>query len=147
MRLSVSATTASVEAAKAAVQAAVANSVFAQQDATRLEQIYKEDPGALSVRRVESAQANRIKARSQVEGARADLKRAQETAGERGEENAQLVSARAAIEKAELDLKRTAVVAPARGTVHDLPRMSGSSCRSGAPAMTLMRSTTGNQRD
>lgn len=138
MRLSVSATTASVEAAKAALQAAVANSVFAQQDATRLEQIYKEDPGALSVRRVESAQANRIKARSQVEGARADLKRAQETAGERGEENAQLVSARAAIEKAELDLKRTAVVAPARGTVTDLRTDVGQFVQVGAPAMTLI---------
>ena len=68
VRLSVGASTASVDAAKAAVQAAVANYVYAQQDATRLEQIYKEDPGALSVRRVESAQANRIKARSQVEG-------------------------------------------------------------------------------
>ena len=69
VRLSVNASTASVEAAKASLQAAVANHVFAQQDATRLEQIYKEDPGALSVRRVESAQANRIKARSQVEAA------------------------------------------------------------------------------
>jgi len=55
VRLSVNASTASVEAAKAAVQAAVANSVFAQQDATRLEQIYKEDPGALSSPRAERA--------------------------------------------------------------------------------------------
>ena len=62
IRLSVSASTASVESAKAAVQAAIANNVFAQQDATRLEQIYKEDPGAISLRRVESAQSNRIKA-------------------------------------------------------------------------------------
>ena len=113
IRLSVNASTASVESAKAAVQAAIASNVFAQQDATRLEQIYKEDPGAISLRRVESAQSNRIKARSQVEAAKADLIRAQETAGERGENNAQLLSARAAIEKAELDLKRTAVVAPA----------------------------------
>jgi multidrug resistance efflux pump len=76
IRLSVGASTASVESAKAAVQAAIANNVFAQQDATRLEQIYKEDPGAISLRRVESAQSNRIKARSQVEAARADLVRA-----------------------------------------------------------------------
>ncbi len=138
IRLSVSASTASVESAKAAVQAAIANNVFAQQDATRLEQIYKEDPGAISLRRVESAQSNRIKARSQVEAAKADLVRAQETAGERGENNAQLLSARAAIEKAELDLKRTAVVAPARGSVTDLRIDAGQYAQTGAPLMTLI---------
>jgi len=138
VRLSVSASTASVEAAKAALQAAEANDVYAQQDATRLEQIHKEDSGALSVRRVESAQANRIKARSQVEAAKADLRRAQETAGARGDDNAQLLSARAAIEKAELDLKRTAVVAPARGSVTDLRTDVGLFAQVGAPAMTLI---------
>jgi multidrug resistance efflux pump len=138
IRLSVNASTASVESAKAAVQAAIANNVFAQQDATRLEQIYKEDPGAISLRRVESAQSNRIKARSQVEAAKADLVRAQETAGERGENNAQLLSARAAIEKAELDLKRTAVVAPTRGSVTDLRIDAGQYAQTGAPLMTLI---------
>ena len=138
VRLSVGASSASVEAAKAALQAAIASSVYAQQDATRLEQIYKEDPGALSVRRVQNAQATRITARSQVEAARADLKRAQETAGESGEKNAQLLSARAAIEKAELDLKRTRVVAPARGTVTDLRTDVGQFAQAGAPAMTLI---------
>lgn len=138
VRLSVDASSAAVDAAKAALQAAIANSVYAQQDATRLEQIYKEDPGALSVRRVESAQANRIKARSQVEAAKADLRRAQDTAGERGEDNAQRLSARAAIEKAELDLKRTQVIAPARGTVTDLRTDVGQFAQAGAPAMTLI---------
>ena len=138
VRLSVDASTAAVDAAKAALQAAIASSVFAQQDATRLEQIYKEDPGALSVRRVESAQANRAKARSQVEAAKADLRRAEDTAGERGEGNAQRLSARAAIEKAELDLKRTQIVAPARGTVTDLRTDVGHFAQAGAPAMTLI---------
>jgi multidrug resistance efflux pump len=138
IRLSVGASTASVESAKAAVQAAIANNVFAQQDATRLEQIYKEDPGAISLRRVESAQSNRVKARSQVEAARADLVRAQQTAGESGENNAQLLSARAAIEKAELDLKRASVVAPARGSVTDLRIDAGQYAQTGAPLMTLI---------
>ncbi len=138
VRLSVNASAAAVEAAEASLQAAVANHVYAQQDATRLEQIFAEDPGAISVRRVESAQANQVKARSQVEAARADLRRAQETAGERGEDNAQRLSARAAIEKAELDLKRTAVVAPARGSVTDLRTDVGQFLQAGAPAMTLI---------
>ena len=112
--------------------------VYARQDATRLEQIYKEDPGAISLRRVENAQANRIKARSQVEAAKADLRRAQDTAGEKGDKNAQRLSARAAIEKAELDLKRTAVVAPAGGSVTDLRTDVGQFAQVGAPAMTLI---------
>ncbi|MGZ8993359.1 MAG: HlyD family secretion protein, partial [Burkholderiaceae bacterium] len=83
-------------------------------------------------------QATRVTARSQVEAARADLRRAQETAGESGEKNAQLLSARAAIEKAELDLKRTQVVAPARGTVTDLRTDIGQFAQAGAAAMTLI---------
>jgi multidrug resistance efflux pump len=138
VRLSVNASTASVAAARAALQAAVANRVYAQQDATRLEQIYAGDPGALSVRRVQSAQASRDTAQSQEKKAEAELRRAQETAGERGEKNAQLLSARAAIEKAELDLKRTRVAAPARGSVTDLRTDAGHFAQAGAPAMTLI---------
>jgi multidrug resistance efflux pump len=138
VRLSVNASAAAVEAAKASLQAAVANHVYANQDATRLEQIFAEDPGAISERRVENAQATRIKARSQEKAAEAELRRAQETAGERGENNAQLLSARAAIEKAELDLKRTDVVAPAAGLVTDLRTDVGQYAQAGAPAMTLI---------
>ena len=138
VRLSVNASNEAVQAANASLQAAIADNVYAQQDATRLEQIYAEDPGALSVRRVQSAQANRSKAASYVERARADLRRAQENAGQGGEQNAQLQSARAAIEKAELDLKRTSVVAPSRGTVTDLRTDVGQFAQAGAAAMTLI---------
>ena len=44
----------------------------------RLEQIFAEDPGAISIRRVQSAQASRVKALSQEQAARVDLIRAQE---------------------------------------------------------------------
>ena len=138
VRLSVNASTESVQAARASVRAAVANRVFAEQDATRLEQIHAQDPGALSIRRVQSAQANRLTTQSQEKRAEADLRRAQETAGASGEKNAQLMSARAAIEKAELDLKRTQVVAPARGSVTDLRTDVGLYAQVGAPAMTLI---------
>jgi multidrug resistance efflux pump len=138
VRLSVNASTASVQAARASLQAAVASRIYAQQDAKRLEQIHAEDPGALSVRRVESAQTNRLTAQSQEKKAEADLRRAQETAGELGEKNAQLLSARAAVEKAELDLKRTQVVAPARGSVTDLRTDVGQFAQVGTPAMTLI---------
>lgn len=138
VRRSVNASAAAVEAARAALQAARAAHVYARQDAARLEQIFAQDPGAISVRRVQNAQTNRIKARSQVKAAEADLLRAQEAAGDSGENNAQLISARSAVEKAELDLRRTRVVAPARGRVTDLRTDVGQFLQAGAPAMTLI---------
>jgi multidrug resistance efflux pump len=127
-----------VEAAKAGLQAAAANRINAEQDARRLEEIYAEDPGAISIRLLQSAQAARIKARSQEKAAGADLRRAEEAAGESGDKNAQLISARSAIEKAQLDLKRTEVVAPARGSVTDLRTDVGQFAQAGAPVMTLI---------
>ena len=82
VRRSVNASVAAVEAAEAALQAAEANHVKAEQDATRQERLYAEDPGAISVRRLEIAQATRVEARSQEKAAEADLRKAQEAAGE-----------------------------------------------------------------
>ena len=138
VRLSVEGANASVEAARAGVESARAGNLYAQQDASRLEQIYKEDPGAISLRRVQNAQANRVKARSALLGAEADLLRAIAAAGDPGEKNAQLESARAAIEKAQLDLKRTRVVAPSKGSVTDLQTDVGRFAQAGAAAMTLV---------
>ena len=138
VRLSVNAATASVNAAQAAVQAAKANRISADQDAKRLELIFSEDPGAISLRLVEKARAVQVVARSQEEAAVADLRRAMETAGEQGDKNAQLLSAKAAIEKAELDLARTEVVAPAGGLVTDLRTDVGHFVQPGTPAMTLI---------
>ena len=112
--------------------------VYAQQDATRLEQIScGRSRRDLAPPRPERA-GQPDQGPQSGEAAEADLRRAQETAGERGEKNAQLLSARAAIEKAELDLKRTEVVAPARGSVTDLRTDVGQFAQAGAPAMTLI---------
>ena len=138
VRRSVNASVATVEAARASLQAAQANRVKADKDATRQEALYAEDRGAISVRRLEIAQAERIEARSKERAAEADLRKAQEAAGDAGDNNAQLRSARSAIEKAELDLARTKVVAPARGLVTDLRTDVGHFAQAGAPAMTLI---------
>lgn len=138
VRRSVNASAATVESARAALQAAQANHVKADQDAARQERLYAEDPGTISVRRLEVAQSTRIEARSREKAAEADLRKAQEAAGESGDNNAQLLSARAAIEKAELDLSRTRVLAPARGLVTDLRTDVGHFTQAGAPAMTLI---------
>ena len=132
---------ASVEAtvsAEAALQAAEANRKLAEVDATRQERLYAEDNGAISVRRLEMAQATRAEAISQVKKAEADLRKAKESAGDAGDLNAQLLSAKAAIEKAELDLKNTTVLAPVRGKVTDLQVEVGHFAQPGAPVVTLI---------
>jgi multidrug resistance efflux pump len=138
MRRQVNGAASAVEAARAALQVARASHVYARQDAERLEQIFKQDPGALSIRRVQSAQTSRVTTRSQERAAEAELRRAREAAGASGENNAQLISARSAVEKAELDLRNTKVVAPSRGLVTDLRTDVGQFLQAGAPAMTLI---------
>ena len=138
VRSSVNASSAAVDAAHASLQAAIANRDMAERDARRQEHLYAEDPGAISVRRLEIAQSTREEARSKVHRAEADLRQAQEAAGDTGDNNTQLQSARAAVDKAELDLSRTRVFAPARGIVTDLQSDVGHFAQPGAPVMTLI---------
>jgi len=138
VRRSVNASVAAVDAARAALQAAEANRDMAEKDASRQERLYAEDPGAISVRRLEIAQATREESRAKAKRAEADLRKAQESAGDSGDANAQLQSARKAVEKAELDLARTRIVAPARGTVTDLQIDAGHFAAAGTPLMTLI---------
>ncbi len=138
VRRSVNASTAGVDAARASLAAARENYEMSRKDASRQERLYEEDPGAISVRRLEIAQSTREEARSKVTRAEADLRKAEEAAGDAGDANAQLRSARAAVEKAELDLARTKVVAAAAGVVTDLRTDIGNFAQAGAPAMTLI---------
>ena len=135
---SVNASVAAVDAARAALLAAEANRQMAEKDASRQERLHEEDPGAISVRRLEIAQSTREEARAKAKRAEADLRKAQESAGERGDDNAQLRSARAAVEKAALDRDRTKIIAPARGIVTDLRTDVGNFVQAGAPVMTLI---------
>ena len=135
---SVNASVAAVDAARASLQAAAASRQMAEKDASRQERLHDEDPGAISVRRLEIAQSTREEARAKEKRAEADLRKAQESAGDSGDDNAQLRSARAAVEKARLDLARTRVIAPAGGTVTDLRVDVGHFAQPGAPVMTLI---------
>lgn len=127
-----------VAAAKAGYQATVAAYENAAKDAERQERLYREDPGTISVRRLEIAQATRETARSQMAAAAADVRRATEAAGLTGDDNSQLLSARAAVHKAELDRRNTRVLARSRGLVTDLRTDIGEFVGAGAPVMTLV---------
>lgn len=135
---SVNAAVAAVDAARASLQTAEASRQMAEKDASRQERLHEEDPGAISVRRLEIAQSTREEARAKAKRAEADLRKAKESAGDSGDNNAQLRSARSAVEKAELDLANTSVIAPARGTVTDLRVDVGHFVQPGAPVMTLI---------
>lgn len=138
VRSSVQASAAAVDAARASLAVAESGRDLAERDAGRLEGLYREDPGTISVRRLEMAQASREEARSRVRRAQADLRKAQEAAGGGGGENSQLRSAVKAVEKAELDLCHTRVLAPVRGVVTDLRTEVGQFTQPGAPVMTLV---------
>jgi hypothetical protein len=99
---------AAVEAARAALLAARANELKARQDATRLRRLREQDPGTISVRRQEIADASYEAAKAQVTAAEADIRRAIDTMGGLNiEENTILQTALTAVDKAELDMTNT----------------------------------------
>jgi len=137
-RRSLGASTAGIASARASLRAARANALKADQDKDRLERLYREDEGTVSLRRLEVARANSEQARSQVVAAEAEVERAKETQGGGEEDNAKLRSAAAAVEKAELDLANTAIRASSDGLVTDLRIDVGQFAAAGHPVMTLI---------
>jgi multidrug resistance efflux pump len=128
-----------VNAARANLLAARANERKARQDSDRLERLHKEDPGTISVRRVEIAQATLEQARAQVTAAQADIQRAiEQMGGDDAADNTILKTALTAVAKAELDLANTLVKAPSRGVVTDLTTDVGRYAGTGSPVLTLI---------
>jgi multidrug resistance efflux pump len=138
-RRQVEAGNASVVAARANLRAAQANELKAKQDATRLERLHRDDPGTISVRRLELSRASWDQARAQVAAAQADIHRAiEQKGGNDDERNAILTAALSAVDTAELDLANTAVKASARGVVTDLRADVGQYAGTGSPVLTLV---------
>jgi len=134
----ISAGSAGVESAQANLRVAQANHTKAKQDAGRQERLYREDPGTISVRRLEITRASLEQARAQVAAAEAEIQRAIEQKGGEGDDNAQLQTAQSAVEKAELDLENTVVKASAAGVITDLRTDVGQFAGTGSPVMTLI---------
>jgi multidrug resistance efflux pump len=132
------AATAAVESAEASLSTARANFTRSDKDAKRMQQIYEEDPGAISIRRLEIAQADLAGAAGNVAGAEAELERARQQLGQQNEDNARLLAARSALEQSRIDLARTSVVAPDRGLVSDVRVDRGNFAQAGQPLMTFI---------
>lgn len=130
--------TANIDAALASLESAQANLLRSKQDATRLARIRDEDPGAVSVRRLELAQATLTMSQAQVRAAEANLEKAKQDLGESGDDNARIIEAQAALEQAQLNLLRTSVLAPDDGLVTDVRVNRGNFAAAGAPQMTFI---------
>jgi len=137
-RQATGASAANVDAAEAQLGAARASQRRAEQDAVRLQRIKTEDPGAISERRIESAEATLAVTKSQVGAAEAGLERARQDLGESGDANSRILQAQAALDQAELDLARTTITAPDSGVVTDVRVNRGNFAQAGAPLMTFL---------
>ncbi len=137
-RQATGASTANVDAADAQVDAARASLVRAELDAVRLRRIIEEEPGAISVRRLESAEATLAVTQSQLGVAEANLERARQDLGETGDQNSNVLQAQAALDQAKLDLANTSVRAPDGGVVTDVRVDRGNFAQAGAPLMTFL---------
>ena len=137
-RQAMGASSANVSAAEATLVSARASLVRAEKDAARFARIRQEDPGAISMRRIESAEASLEAARGQVEAAEANVEKARQDLGKTGEQNSRILQARSALAQANLNLERTIVRAPEDGLVTDVRVNKGNYANASAPQMTFI---------
>lgn len=131
---------AGVDAARANLRAAEANLEKARKDTERLERLYREDPGTISMRRLEVSRATLDQSLASVEAAKAGIQQAIEAkGGDSSEEvNTILRVAQTGVEKARLDLERTLVTATEHGEITDLRVDAGVFAGAGKPVITLV---------
>lgn len=137
-RQSMGVSTANISAAEAALMRSQANLVRSEKDAMRLLRIKEEDPGAISQRRIESAEASLASAQAQVAASKANVEKARQDLGKTGEQNSRILQAQAALAQARLNLERTVVRAPEDGLVTDVRVNNGNFANASAPQMTFI---------
>jgi multidrug resistance efflux pump len=77
-------------------------------------------------------------AEAQVDSARAELEKAKQALGVKGEANPRIRAAIADLKKAQLDLSRTTIVAPSKGGITNLQVEEGYHASAGVPLMTFI---------
>ena len=137
-RQALAASIAAVTAAQASIGSAQANLLRAKQDAERMRAIRKEDPDAISLRRLQSAEASLAVAHGNVAAAEANLEKMIQSRDEEGEAHYRIQQALAALDHAQLDLERSTVRAPDDGVVTGVRLDKGSFTAAGAAQMTFI---------
>lgn len=130
---------ATITAARAGLDAALAAEDKQRKGYDRLQRLFQEDPGTVSERRLEAAEASLASASAQVAAARADVERAIESKGGLDNtNNAFMASVEAAVSKATRDLAHTEVRSPISGIVADAQVAEGQFVATGRPVMTMI---------
>ena len=132
------AASANVRAAEAKLASARAGEERSRLDALRMRRIREQDPGALSQRRLESAEASLRVAQGSVTAAEAALQAAIEQLGKPGDQNSTVQQALAARDSALLNEQRTEVRAPEDGVVTGVQLDKGNYAGAGQPQMTFI---------
>ena len=127
-----------VDAARAGLASARANEERARLDADRMRRIREQDPGAISQRRLESAEASLKLAQGNVTAAEAAVQAALEQLGRPGDENSSVQQALVGLNSAKLDLERATVRAPEDGVVTGVQLDKGNFAAAGNPQMTFI---------
>jgi multidrug resistance efflux pump len=137
-RQAVGASRAGVAAAEASLKAAEAGKTQAEQDAIRMRGIRAEDPGAISERRLQYAEAALASAIANVDAAEANLEKAKQDFGREGENNVRILQAQVAIANAQLNIDRASVRAPDDGVVTNVRLDRGNFAGAGQAQMTFI---------
>jgi len=110
-------------------------------DLERTQNIYKQDPGAVSEAEIDRRQAGVEQSESKVTSLRAEVEKARQQAGSEGEDNARIRDARAALKQAQINLSETKLYAPSDGGITNLTVAEGFYAKSGTPLMTFISAT------
>ena len=137
----VGASAAGVKSAAATVIDSRAQLRKAAQDFDRVENMFRQDPGAVSKAQRVRMRETLAQAKAQVSLAEAELERAKEQLGKEGKDNPALKSAVAALEQAQIDLKRTTIYAPGLGLITNLKIDVGHYAKTGTALMTFVSGT------
>jgi multidrug resistance efflux pump len=129
---------ANVAAAEAGIASARAMMERSKSDANRMKAIRDEDPGAISQRRLESADASLAASQGQLAAAEAQREKALQDLGAEGAANSRIQQAQAALDQAVLNLESATVRAPADGVVTGVRLDKGNYAAAGAAQMTFV---------
>lgn len=132
----IGASTAAVESAQAKLVRASAEFENVQAQSQRTLELVKR--GILAQSKADEAKAALEGSRAAVNGAEADLSKAREELGPKGNDNPQLRAALATLERARLNLLHTTVSAPAPGVVTNLQLATGQFIGAGQAALTFI---------
>lgn len=129
---------ASIKSAAGKLGMAKAQLDRAQRNYDRVQQVFVDNPDALSLYDRDGAETALAAAIEQVTAAEADLEKAKQDLGVQGPENATLKMAISNFELAQLNLYYTTIKAPANGVIESFNLENGFYCAAGQPLATFI---------